>query len=176
MMVAVYIYTQIPVPKVLAWSSDPSNTVGAEYIIMEKAPGVPLSEKWEGMPESDQFRLIRQLTMLEGELTAIQFPASGSLYLRETLGENDTYNALEHDADPAQKFCVGPSCARDWYTQHETASPHLHSNKGPCGFVLRLCCSVLIPRLGQIYPLSVWDLRSVSSLEQSEMPRWSKLT
>lgn len=35
-------HTSIPVPRVLSWSSDSSNAVDAEYIIMEKAAGVPL--------------------------------------------------------------------------------------------------------------------------------------
>ena len=33
----------IPVPKVLTWSSRGDNQVGTEYIIMEKAKGIPLA-------------------------------------------------------------------------------------------------------------------------------------
>lgn len=39
-MLAVQAHTAIPVPEVFAWSSNPINSVGAEYIIMEKASGV----------------------------------------------------------------------------------------------------------------------------------------
>ena len=38
----VHTHTQVPVSRVLAWSSDASNLVGAEYVIMEKAPWLQL--------------------------------------------------------------------------------------------------------------------------------------
>lgn len=42
-------HTSIPVPRVLSWSSDASNSVGSEYIIMTKATGVPLFQQWGNM-------------------------------------------------------------------------------------------------------------------------------
>lgn len=63
-LVAVHTHTQVPVPKVLAWSSDPSNPVGAEYIIMEKASGIQLFKTWGAINEYDQFCLVKQLTKL----------------------------------------------------------------------------------------------------------------
>jgi len=40
----------IPAPKVYAWCSRANETpVGAEYIIMEKVPGIKLSHVWEDM-------------------------------------------------------------------------------------------------------------------------------
>lgn len=35
-----------PAPRVIAWDSTGDNSVGSEYIIMEKAEGVQLSEIW----------------------------------------------------------------------------------------------------------------------------------
>jgi len=81
-LVLVHTYTKIPVPKVLAWSSNSSNPVGAEYIIMEKASGVQLVKKMDEMSDMQQSNLVKVLTTLEGELTAIKLPAHGSLYLR----------------------------------------------------------------------------------------------
>ncbi|KAJ8107252.1 hypothetical protein OPT61_g8997 [Boeremia exigua] len=107
-------YTRIPVPKVLAWSSDSTNPVGAEYIIMEKASGVQLFNTWGSMSDSDRFELVQRITELEGELVSIRFPASGSLYLRDSLAKDETQVKLSHDADPLQKFCIGPSCERQW--------------------------------------------------------------
>lgn len=78
-------HTSIPVPRVLSWSSDGSNTVGAEYIIMEKAAGVPLFQRWGSMTEFDKLQLIKNLTKLEAQLSAIQFPAYGGLYLRTDI-------------------------------------------------------------------------------------------
>lgn len=36
----------IPVPRIFGWSADPNNPVGVEYIIMEKASGIPLETRW----------------------------------------------------------------------------------------------------------------------------------
>ncbi|GAQ03979.1 hypothetical protein ALT_1300 [Aspergillus lentulus] len=74
-------HTSIPVPRVLSWSSDSSNPVGAEYIVMEKAAGVPLFQRWADMAEIDQLELIKNLTKLEAQLSSIQSPAYGGLYL-----------------------------------------------------------------------------------------------
>lgn len=58
MLLTVHAHTSIPVPKVLAWSSDPTNPVGAEYIIMEKASGIQLFGTWGAMDDSDRFGLV----------------------------------------------------------------------------------------------------------------------
>jgi hypothetical protein len=102
------------VPKVLEWSSDSLNPVGAEYIILEKASGAQLFNTWGTMTYSDRFELVQRITELEGELASIRFPASGSLYLRDSLAKDETQFNLSHDADPSQKFCIGPSCERQW--------------------------------------------------------------
>ncbi|KAG9038901.1 hypothetical protein FRB95_013579 [Tulasnella sp. JGI-2019a] len=39
---------QLPVPKVLGWSSEAESTaVGAECMLMERAEGVPIADRWE---------------------------------------------------------------------------------------------------------------------------------
>ncbi|KAI1565008.1 hypothetical protein PtrEW13061_011952, partial [Pyrenophora tritici-repentis] len=70
-------HTGVPVLKVLAWSSDASNPVGAEYIVMERAPGQQLFTTWSAMTIEEQFDLVEQLTKFEAELASIQFPANG---------------------------------------------------------------------------------------------------
>ncbi|RAK75708.1 phosphotransferase family protein [Aspergillus fijiensis CBS 313.89] len=64
-------YTRIPVPGVLSWSSDSLSPIGAEYIIMEKAAGVPLYERWEGMAEIERLGLIQDLVKLEAQLPCV---------------------------------------------------------------------------------------------------------
>ncbi|CAN9169807.1 unnamed protein product [Alternaria alternata] len=54
-------------PKVLAWNEDASNPVGAEYIIMTKAPGVQLFKVWGDMDELDRIQVVRQLAEFEGQ-------------------------------------------------------------------------------------------------------------
>ncbi|KAL4920790.1 kinase-like domain-containing protein [Aspergillus aurantiobrunneus] len=108
--------TSIPVPKVLAWSSDRNNVVGAEYIVMERVPGVQIFKKWEGMGESNRISFIKGLTQWEHELSKIEFPAYGSLYYKSFLTDSEMI-ALDPSIDPAGKFCIGPSCDPSWLTQ-----------------------------------------------------------
>ncbi|KAH8710213.1 hypothetical protein GQ44DRAFT_763149 [Phaeosphaeriaceae sp. PMI808] len=119
--------TQVPVPKVLAWSSDALNPVGAEYIIMEKATGQQLFTAWSAMTIDEQFSLVEQLTQFEAELASIQFPANGSLYLRESMTDSNSWVALNQSIDPSGQFCIGPSCERAWSTQGNIVA----SNNGP---------------------------------------------
>ena len=77
--------TSVPAPKVLAWSADASNPVGAEYIIMEKAPGIQLFKVWANISAVDRLGLIKKLTQLEKQLASIHFPAYGSLYFRHSI-------------------------------------------------------------------------------------------
>ncbi|RMD45109.1 hypothetical protein DV735_g117, partial [Chaetothyriales sp. CBS 134920] len=120
----VKMYTHIPVPKVLGWSSDASNPVGAEYIFMEKAPGAQLFEKYGEMSELQKFTVLERLTELESELTKFRFPVYGSLYLRESMSPTDKFENLSQDLDPAQLFCIGPSCEREWHRQGKNLSSY----------------------------------------------------
>ncbi|KAL4886899.1 kinase-like domain-containing protein [Aspergillus karnatakaensis] len=101
-------YTSIPVPRVHSWSADDSDPVQAEYIVMEKATGVPLYERWPTMTELEKLELIKHLTQLEAQLSAIPFPAYGGLYLR-TDANRFQHQDLGSDVDKQQLFCVGPS-------------------------------------------------------------------
>jgi len=107
-------HTTIPVPKVLAWSADPSNPVGAEYIIMEKAPGIQLFKVWVDIAEADRLNLIKSLTQLENQFSAIRFPAYGSLYFRQSISKASERILLDPSVDPAGLFCVGPACGPAW--------------------------------------------------------------
>ncbi|KOS42939.1 hypothetical protein ACN38_g6178 [Penicillium nordicum] len=109
-------HTSIPVPRVLSWSSDGSNVVGVEYIIMEKAPGVQLFQVWEKMSKTERPPLIRSLARLEAQLSAIRFPASGGLYLRKRTNILNC-TPLDKDIDPTGSFCIGPSCDRAYQTE-----------------------------------------------------------
>jgi len=75
---------------------------------MEKAAGVPLYQVWGAMAEFDQLQLIRNLTQIEAQLSAIHFPAYGGLYLRTDIEQP---NKPLND-DPS--FCIGPSCDRGY--------------------------------------------------------------
>jgi hypothetical protein len=74
----------LPVPGVYSWSSNIFNPVGAEYIVMEKAGGVPLFQLWAKMTQLSKLELIKGLTKLENQLASIRVPAYGCLYLRDS--------------------------------------------------------------------------------------------
>lgn len=125
-------HTTIPVPKVLAWSADSTNPVGAEYIVMERVPGVPIFKKWDDMGESNRISIIKRLTQWERELAEIRFPAFGSLYHKSSLRGSSCEHeliSLDQSVDPEGLFCIGPSCDSAWSMQ---PSPSVHC--GPCKY------------------------------------------
>jgi hypothetical protein len=101
---------------------------------MEKACGVQLFKTWGAMSDYDRFELVQRITELEGELASICFPASGNLYLCESLVEGETHFKLSRDVDPSGQFCIGPSCERQWINQAQEG-PKISvtkSKQGPC--------------------------------------------
>ncbi|KAE8422868.1 kinase-like domain-containing protein [Aspergillus pseudocaelatus] len=60
----------LPAPRVLRWSSDSSNPVGSEYIIMEKAKGIPLGDTWYQLSTISKHKFIKQVVELEIKLAA----------------------------------------------------------------------------------------------------------
>ncbi|KAL8955937.1 MAG: hypothetical protein Q9193_006380 [Seirophora villosa] len=107
-------HTTVPVPKVLDWNDDPSNAVGAEYIIMEKAPGIQLHTVYGDLQGHQRLQLVESLTKFERELASIRFPAYGSLYLRHSINDASKGVALDPAADPTASYCIGPQCGPSW--------------------------------------------------------------
>jgi len=56
---------QIPVPRVYGWSSTTSNTVGAEYIIMEKLDGMTVGDIWFALSFKERYKVVGQMVQLE---------------------------------------------------------------------------------------------------------------
>lgn len=98
-----------------SWSSDAANSVGAEYIIMEKVRGVALSDTWEAMNTLEHYKIIDQVVQMDKELSNISFPAYGSLYLRDSLPATCRQYPLPPELDPEGPFCIGPSCKQNWW-------------------------------------------------------------
>ncbi|CAE6456644.1 unnamed protein product [Rhizoctonia solani] len=73
-------HTNIPVPFIYAYDSDPYNKLGGEYIIMSKAPGVPLIRHFHSMPANKMHELLQNLAEMLVPLSTHTFPAIGSLY------------------------------------------------------------------------------------------------
>ena len=71
--------TPIRVSKVLAWEAKSTNPVGAEYIILERVPGVALAKKWDDINDINRYKLIEHIVDMEKHLSDLHFPAYGSL-------------------------------------------------------------------------------------------------
>ncbi|TQB67461.1 hypothetical protein MPDQ_005707 [Monascus purpureus] len=144
-------YTSIPVPRVFSWSPHNSNPVGAEYILMEKAAGIPLFERWSKMAEIDKLGLIKNLTQLEAQLAAISFPTYGGLYLRADADRLQHQN-LDDNVDEQHLFCIGPSPDRS-FDLDEAASLRINDesiNNGPWNSLSDLGISIAKRELSQI--------------------------
>ncbi|KAL8724041.1 MAG: hypothetical protein Q9166_008165 [cf. Caloplaca sp. 2 TL-2023] len=125
-------FTKVPAPRVLGWSADATNPVGAEYIIMEKAPGIQLFKIWEDLSATNRLNFIKSLTQLEHQLASIHFPAYGNLYLRQSISQASNRILLDSSLDPAALFCVGPSCGPAWTDGTSPADLDSNLHMGPC--------------------------------------------
>ncbi|EIT78866.1 hypothetical protein Ao3042_04679 [Aspergillus oryzae 3.042] len=157
-------YTSIPAPRVFSWSSDNSNPVGAEYIIMEKVAGVPLFEQWGKMAEIEKLELIKNLTKLEAQLAAIRFPAYGGLYRQADV------SSLQCQ-DLNGSICIGPSCGRSFSTD-SAAVLSTQSEKldyGPLTFIW----AIFLLRLARTQKIvSLIDFQSLSVLPLFLQAQW----
>ncbi|KAF2667398.1 hypothetical protein BT63DRAFT_456698 [Microthyrium microscopicum] len=112
----------IPVPKVLAYSTQAStNGVGAEYIIMEKNPGIELARVWDDLEGRQKIDIVRQLAVFTSRLSKAHFPAYGSLYYSKDLP--DINNKLVDDT-----FSVGPTTSRAWFDDKRS---EVNVHRGP---------------------------------------------
>lgn len=120
---------------ILDWSDDPTNAIGSEYIIMEHATGVQLHQKWPTMSADQQFDCIRAISTNIQQLTAINFPAYGSLYFA------DIPIGSASKVPVAQGFCVGPHCGTRYWDCSVGEARYYNSvkpNRGPCEFSFSL--------------------------------------
>lgn len=121
--------TAIPIPEVLDWSNDPNNAIGTEYIIMRRATGVHLQDRWETMSCLEHLQCVESLARLMKQTVDLRFPAYGSLYFANT----------HVDSAPLVQFgngyAIGPHCGQVYWAvaagsvrNHDRVQP----NRGPC--------------------------------------------
>ncbi|EFQ99303.1 serine/threonine protein kinase [Nannizzia gypsea CBS 118893] len=98
----------IPVPKVYAWSSDRDNKVGTEYIIMEKASGKPLADRWFDITPKEMLKLVTSYVDIEKKLFSLPFAAHGSLYYKDSLPQSLRSDIYAPGQPGDDRFCIGP--------------------------------------------------------------------
>lgn len=72
--------TNIPVPTIYHYDSNPYNRLGGEYILMSKAKGIPLSQVYHTLSYSDLVKLLTSIAELVIPLFAHRFSKLGSIY------------------------------------------------------------------------------------------------
>jgi hypothetical protein len=128
-----------PVPRVLAWSSKvEDNPVGAEYIIMEKAPGIGLERAWPTMKIKDRITVVKAIAAFQKTWTSVSFKRFGSLYYSKDLEAPARGEPLYVNSDGVDitddEFAVGPSMGREWIDDGRAS---VEMERGPCEDVPR---------------------------------------
>lgn len=124
----------IPVPKVLDYSTNSDNSVGADYIIMEKVPGNPIGESWYTFSDKERLKVLSGLVKLEAKLFAIDLPASGGLYYSHDL-PSDVERAIVRPSQDSngttgrREICVGPVASLKWWYGERSLLRDI--NRGP---------------------------------------------
>ncbi|KAK7019142.1 hypothetical protein R3P38DRAFT_3200449 [Favolaschia claudopus] len=73
--------TNVPVPEIHRYDSNPYNRLGGEWILMSKAPGIPLSQVYHSLSYAQLLRLLDSFANLVIPLFGHRFSQIGSLYL-----------------------------------------------------------------------------------------------
>jgi hypothetical protein len=115
----------LPVPRVLSWCSTRTSTaVGAEFIIMEKAPGIEVSKVWPQLSEKHKLRLIDEIVRIEKAALEYPLPSYGSIFFHSDLKPEVTSVLVD------ETFTIGPSLDISfWSDGRET----MDIDRGPCG-------------------------------------------
>jgi len=131
----------LPIPRILSYSVDANNQVGAEYIIEEKANGVPLGSLWFQWPRESQLSLVEEVVDLETKLASISFDKHGCIYYKADLEANglptQDINAISSTSGKTlncpimAKLAFGPITQA---TQWEGERAQMTLDRGPCKF------------------------------------------
>ncbi|KAF2247950.1 hypothetical protein BU26DRAFT_519748 [Trematosphaeria pertusa] len=119
----------LPVPEVYSYSATAESPVGAEYILMERAPGICLASRWLDLQDLEIRRLAHSFVELEKRLFQIPFSATGSLYFKKDIpyGLQAPLYREERTAE-ADRFCIGPIADYMFWYGKRTG---LKLNRGP---------------------------------------------
>ena len=101
-------HTSIPVPRVIASSSTAENELGCEWILMERLPGVALTDVWGGMDLETKSRETKAIGGFLRQLRDIRrpFPAIGNLYFRKDIDASNGAVSVVPTED--ERYVLGP--------------------------------------------------------------------
>ncbi|KAG6207437.1 hypothetical protein E4U35_000965 [Claviceps purpurea] len=95
-------HTRVPSPRVFDWAceSDPTNTIGVGYILMEKLNGTPLD--WQRATVSQKEKIVRQYADVMLEIARHPFDKLGSLIATTEFRTRDQRDATKGAAIESQ--------------------------------------------------------------------------
>lgn len=117
----------IPVPSVFAYSCRTDSDVGSEYILMERAKGVPLLSVWAKMSRKRRGQVINQLVDFDSKLLQLNLNGYGSIYLKRDLPETSSI-PLSTDLHLSE-YRLGPLVERSWWADERKS---MSIDRGPC--------------------------------------------
>jgi hypothetical protein len=138
----------IPTPRILAWSLDKNNPVGAVYILEEKAPGQPLSSLWYQWPMKFRLEMISQIVEIEQQLATIKFVESGSIYFKHDIPKDTSSgNALiatnlSLSSSVLERFTLGPLVSSGLWRGDRAG---MDMNRGPCKCSTNITTDLFLP-------------------------------
>ncbi|KAF1953158.1 hypothetical protein CC80DRAFT_420717 [Byssothecium circinans] len=167
----------LSVPRVYAYSLDPLNPVGAEYVIDEKAKGKPLGSLWYQWQTDSQLDLVAQLVDFETKLTSVSFQRHGCLYYKKDLeGKGDRAFDLEARSQASvdfvkglltDEFALGPLTeAKLW----EDGRATMDLDRGPWSNPLSYLAGMGINEIKWVKAYGKPRINPYRSLEVSESP------
>ena len=83
--------TSIPVPVIFAFDSNPNNTLGFEWMLMEKVKGMPLGDVWDTMDFDAKQSLTRIIASWMAALSQFKFSKIGSIFMRYRGSQMEFY-------------------------------------------------------------------------------------
>ncbi|KAJ5329283.1 phosphotransferase enzyme family protein [Penicillium brevicompactum] len=119
-----------PAPRVHLWNSRAeSHPVGAEFIIMDKVEGVPLSQVWGRMKLPQKLQVLLAMTRLQKQWLSVSFSHYGSLYYTGDV-QPLVGNQYVKDGETVKdsEFVIGPTTGRDWI---DAGRSSLEVERGP---------------------------------------------
>ncbi|KAH9212626.1 kinase-like domain-containing protein [Leptodontidium sp. 2 PMI_412] len=130
----------IPTPRIIAWSAQKTNSVGAEYILEERARGQPLWslwQDWDKLPIIARFGIIRQVVEIERKLADTTFKHCGCIYFKADVPHGDRL-ITSRTTSPSilERFRMGPLVDMDhWRKEKATMNLNRGPFHGAIGFV-----------------------------------------
>lgn len=120
-----------PAPRVYSWNSRAElHPVGAEFIIMEKVQGVPLSQVWSTMKLPQKLQVLLAMTRLQKHWLSVSFSHYGSLYyVGDAQSAAGNRYIKDDEAVKDSEFAIGPTTGRDWFDGGRSI---LDIERGPC--------------------------------------------